>query len=70
MFKNLDCKNYETINGGGILGAIAGGVIGFDAGLIGGLAVNQFTGDDSDVLSTAWAGAGAGFYYGAVAPTP
>lgn len=67
MFKNLDCEN---VNGGGVLGAIAGGVIGFDAGLVGGLAVSHFTGDDSDVLSAAWAGAGTGFYCGAVAPTP
>ena len=68
--KDVDLELLTTVNAGGVLGAIAGGVVGFDAGLVGGLVASHFSGNDEDVLATAWAGAGAGFYGGAIAPTP
>jgi len=59
---DLTFNDLTEINGGGVLGAVAGAVVGFDAGLVVGLGANALGANDNDVLGSAFAGA--------VAPTP
>ena len=67
---NLEIKDLSNISAGGALGAVDGGVVGFNVGLVAGIGAWKATGDENAVLGTAFSGAGLGFWGGAVAPTP
>ncbi len=66
----LERKDIETINGGGLFAAAAGAVLGVTYGFAAGAIVAAKTGQIKDVFKTAWTAGMVGGAIGAVIPAP
>lgn len=66
----IELINLDDINGGGVLGAGVGAVLGMSYGFAAGAVVAGNTGNIGDMFKTAWVSTMAGGGIGAVIPEP